>query len=246
MFDVAADAYDRFMGRYSRVLAVEFADFAKIEGGSVIDVGCGPGALLGVLVDRADRIAAVDPSEPFVAAAADRFPGGDVRRSPAEELPFPDGAFDAAVAQLVVSFMSDPVGGVREMARVTRAGGTVAACVWDLAGGRSPMAVPWAALERRGIEGEGALPGASAGSLRAIFEAAGLADVEEGEVTATVEHPSFEEWWEPYTHGVGPVGHALAQLEPAEREAVAEEVRARFGEPPIRITAVAWAARGTK
>src|SRR4051794_37875484 len=118
MFDVAAESYDRFMGRYSMLLATPFADFAGVDGGSAIDVGCGPGALLAVLVERAGRVAAIDPSESFVAAARERYPGVDVRRSPAEELPFEDHAFDAALAQLVVGFMNDPVGGVREMARV--------------------------------------------------------------------------------------------------------------------------------
>jgi len=245
MFDVAADSYDRFMGRYSQVLAFEFADFAGVAGGSVLDVGCGPGALIPVLLERADRVAAADPSETFAAAARERFPGVDVRRSPAEQLPFEDAAFDVALAQLVVGFMSDPVGGVREMARVTRRGGTVAACFWDLAGGRSPMSTVWSVLsDLAGTGGEGALPGASAGSLRRIFEEAGLTDVEDGEVTASREHASFEEYWEPFTHGVGPIGQALAQLAPDRRDAVEKEVRARLGEPPIRIAAVAWAARG--
>ena len=247
MFDVAADAYDRFMGRYSALLATEFADFAGVDGGSVLDVGCGPGALLGVLVGRADAVAAVDPSAPFAAAAQERFPGVDVRCAPGEHLPFEDGAFDATLAQLVVGFMGDPVGGVREMARVTRPGGTVAACFWDLAGGRAPMSTVWSVLrEVGGGAGEGALPGASAGSLRRIFEDAGLEKIEEGEVTAAREHASFEEYWEPFGHGIGPVGQALAQLEPAQRDAVENEVRARLGDPPIHIAAVAWAARAVR
>lgn len=246
MFDVAAESYDRFMGRYSQLLAAPFADFAGVSAGAdVIDVGCGPGALTQVLIARGARVAAVDPSESFVAAARERYPGADVRRATAEELPFEDGSFDVALAQLVVNFMSDPVGGIREMARVTRPGGSIAASVWDLAGGRSPMSVVWSVLhELAGVTGEGDLPGASAGDLRRIFEAAGLADVEDGEVTAARDHASFEEWWEPFTHGVGPVGQALAGLGPGQRDAVVAEVRERIGEPPIRITAVAWAARG--
>src|SRR5262249_32637549 len=113
-FDVAADAYDRLMGRYSGRLAPDFADFAD-PSGTVLDVGCGPGALTAELVARvgADRVVAVDPSEPFVAAARARFPGVSVHLAPAESLPLEDGAVDAALAQLVVHFMSDPVGGVR-------------------------------------------------------------------------------------------------------------------------------------
>ena len=110
-FFTAADAYDRFMGRYSRLLSPRLADFAGLGAGQrVLDVGCGPGALTAELVARvgAASVSAVDPSEPFVTAARERFPGVDVRVASAEELPFPDGAFDRTLAQLVVHFMADP------------------------------------------------------------------------------------------------------------------------------------------
>lgn len=145
---MGADAYDRFMGRYSVPLAPKLADLAAVAAGQrVLDVGCGPGALTAELARRLspDAVAAVDPSESFVAAARERYPGVDVRRAPAEELPFDDETFDAAVAQLVVHFMSDPVVGLGEMARVTRGGGVVAACVWDHAGGRGPLGLFWEA-----------------------------------------------------------------------------------------------------
>ncbi len=137
-FLVAADAYDRFMGRYSVPLAPRFADFAAVGGGDrVLDVGCGPGALTAELAERLEpgNVWAVDPSDPFVAAARERYPGVRVEKASAEELPFEDRTFDATMAQLVVHFLAQPVDGLREMARVTREGGVVAACVWDLAGG---------------------------------------------------------------------------------------------------------------
>ncbi len=139
------DAYDRFMGRYSVLLAPQLADLADIAAGQrVLDVGCGPGALTGELVRRlgADSISAVDPSEQFLAAARERYPGVDVRLATAEGLPFPDGTFDAALAQLVVHFLADPVVGLREMARVTRRGGVVAASVWDHEG-QGPLTLFW-------------------------------------------------------------------------------------------------------
>src|SRR5579871_4416570 len=102
MFTVAAEAYDRFMGRYSVPLAPLFCEFAEIAAGQrALDVGCGPGALTAELAERLGpaSVCAVEPSEPFVAAARERHPGVDVRHGVAEELPFPDGEFDAALAQ---------------------------------------------------------------------------------------------------------------------------------------------------
>ena len=115
-FDVSADAYMQFMGQYSELLAVRFADLAGIQRGQqVLDLGCGPGALTAELVSRAgaDAVSAVDPSPSFAAAVRERLPWVDVRLSAAEKLPFPEGAFDAALAQLVVHFMADPVAGLR-------------------------------------------------------------------------------------------------------------------------------------
>src|SRR5580765_4586183 len=134
------------MGRYSMPLAPAFADFAAVTAGRrVLDVGCGPGALTTELAQRLgpEAVSAVDPSESFVAAARERHPGVTVQRAAAEELPFEDDAFDVSLAQLVVHFMSDPEAGLREMARVTREGGVVAACVWDHAGGRGPLSPYW-------------------------------------------------------------------------------------------------------
>lgn len=247
-FFVAADSYDRFMGRYSVPLAPQLSDLAEIEPGQrVIDVGCGPGALTSVLVDRlgADNVAAVDPSEPFVGAAKERHPGVDVRLAPAEQLPFRDDEFDAALAQLVVHFMTDAVAGLREMARVTRPDGVVAASVWDMAGGRAPISLFWEAAREGNPEvtDESRLPGARGGQLTELFEAAGLRDVEETEHSVDVEHPSFEEWWEPFTLGVGPAGAHFASLDPEQQEALRERCRARQPEAPFVVTATAWAAR---
>src|SRR5688500_11692355 len=197
------------MGRYSVPLASEFADFAAVSAGQrVLDVGCGPGALTAELVARLgpDAVSAVDPSESFVEAARERHPGVSVQRAAAEELPFEDGEFDAAVAQLVVHFMADPVAGLREMARVTRPGGVVAACVWDHAGERSPLAVFWQAARELdpGAQDESRLAGARAGHLAELLAEAELGSVEEATLEATIEFSSFDDWWEPFTLGVGP------------------------------------------
>jgi SAM-dependent methyltransferase len=248
-FAVGADAYDRFMGRYSAPLAPQFADFAAVGAGQrALDVGCGPGALTAELVRRLgpDAVSAVDPSEPFVAAARERHPGVNVRRAAAEELPFEDEAFDAALAQLVVHFMADAVGGLREMARVTRNHGVVAACVWDHAGGRGPLSLFWEAARELDpdVEDESQLAGAREGHLVELFEAAGLIDVEETTLSVTIEHPSFDEWWEPFTLGVGPAGAYAADLD-AERQAeLRERCRELLPDAPFVLSARAWAARG--
>lgn len=140
-FDGAAIDYDRFMGRYSTLLSAPFADFAGVRAGQrVLDVGCGPGALTGELVARvgASSVAGVDPSASYAASARERFPDLRVETASAGDLPFDDAEFDAALAQLVVHFLADPVHDLREMARVTRPGGIIAACTWDHAGGTSP------------------------------------------------------------------------------------------------------------
>src|ERR671916_108381 len=134
------------MGRLSEPLAAEFADACGVGPGQrVLDVGCGPGALTAELVRRvgSQAVTAVDPSEPFVAAARERHPTVEVLQASAESLPFEDGVFDVALAQLVVHFMADPVAGLREMARVTHPGGVVAACVWDHEGGGGPLTLFW-------------------------------------------------------------------------------------------------------
>jgi SAM-dependent methyltransferase len=248
-FAVGADRYDRFMGRYSGPLAPVFANFAgAAHGQRVVDVGCGPGALTAELVGRlgADAVSAVDPSESFVTAARERHPGVDVQQAAAEELPFADHAFGAALAQLVVHFMADPVAGLREMARVTSTGGVVAACVWDHAGGRGPLSTFWEAARDLDpdVEDESDLAGARQGHLVELFEAAGLRDIEDGDLSVDVEHPSFEEWWEPYTFGVGPPGGLVARLDPDRQDQLRERCREILPDAPFVVSAHVWAARG--
>jgi SAM-dependent methyltransferase len=248
-FDVPAAAYDRFMGRYSVTLSPQLADLAGVaEGQRVVDVGCGSGMLTGELVGRvgAGAVAAVDPSEAFVAAIGDRHPGVDVHRGVAEQLPFADGEFDAALAQLVVHFMTDPVAGLREMARVTRRGGVVAASVWDLVGGRSPLSPFWIAARQvdPGARTELAVRGGRQGDLPAMFAEAGLLDVAEVDHPAHVEHATFEDWWEPFTLGVGPAGAWLVAQSPERQEEVRAACHAHLGDGPFSIPSHAWAARG--
>jgi SAM-dependent methyltransferase len=245
-FEVSADAYLRFMGQYSEPLALRFADLAGVRPGQrLLDVGSGPGALTAELVRRAGAaaVSAVEPSASFAAATRERLPGVDVRRSTAEQLPYPDDAFDAALAQLVVHFMTDPVRGLREMARVTRAGGVVAACVWDHAGGRGPLTAFWSAVRQLdpAADDESDLAGAREGHLAGLFTQAGLDQAQATTLTVRVRHASFEQWWEPFTLGVGPAGVYVAALTSDRRSELRERCRRLLPAGPVEISATAWA-----
>lgn len=250
MFDVAAEAYDAFMGRYSTPLAPRFCDFAGIGSERrVLDVGCGPGALITELVGRLGSagVSAVDPSHSFVQAVRERHPDVDVRQASAEQLPFHEDEFDASLAQLVVHFMDDPFAGLQEMTRVTRSGGVVAACVWDHAGGQGPLSPFWDAareLDPEGVRDESELAGARKGHLSELLEKVGLEEVEETLVSISVEHASFEEWWQPFTFGVGPAGAYLATLDGDQQLRLRERCRERSPSEGVTVTAGAWAARG--
>jgi SAM-dependent methyltransferase len=247
-FNVSADAYGRFMGRYSEPLAVQFAELAAAHAGQrALDVGCGPGALTEQLLRRlgADAVTAIDPSETFVAATRARCPDVDVRAGTAEELPFPDDGFDVALAQLVVHFMAEPVAGLREMGRVTRPGGIVAACVWDHAGGGGPLAAFWQAVHDvdPSAPDESNLAGAREGHLQELAEAAGLHEIEHAALTVRVHCETFAEWWEPYTLGVGPAGAYVRGLDDSRREALRTRCGERLPPPPFEVEALAWCVR---
>lgn len=248
-FEVTAAAYGSFMGRFSEPLAPAFVEAAGVSVGQrVLDVGAGPGALTAVLVDLvgADHVAAIDPSQSFVAALHERLPDVDARAGSAEELPWDDGSFDAALAQLVVHFMRDPVTGLREMGRVTRSGGTVSACVWDHAGGGGPLSLFWDAVhELDPLAGaERGLAGAREGHLAELFRQAALVDVSAGVLSVDVAFSGVDEWWEPFTYGVGPAGGYVADLDETGREALKAECARRLPDGPFTLTASAWVATG--
>ncbi len=245
-FDVSPEAYARFMGRYADPLAEVFTTFAGVgKGDAVLDVGCGPGALTARLLSVGSEVAAIDPSARFVDAARERFPGIEVVCGTAEELPYGTASFDAALAQLVVHFMTDPVVGLRQMARVTRPRGVVAACVWD--GPTGALAPFWDAVHTIDPEAtdEALLSGAHQGHLTELFDDAGLAEVVEGAIRVEVVHPTFEEWWEPYSFGVGPAGDYVQNLDGDGRSRLESVARGRLGDGPFTVSATAWAARGT-
>jgi ubiquinone/menaquinone biosynthesis C-methylase UbiE len=256
MFQVPAQAYDRWIGRYSPQLAAALIEFAGIEPElKALDVGCGPGALSSALVGRvgASNVYAVDPSEPFVEACRQRLPGVNAIVASAESLPFPDDEFDAALAQLVVNFMSDPEAGVREMARVTRAGGVVAACVWDYGGEMTLLRAFWESAREvepaRGEAGDEAkvMKWSGEGDLAELWQRAGLTDVRFDALHVSASYDSFDDLWAPLESGVAPPGAFYKSLDEDGRAALYETFRRRLsvGDGPFELTARAWAAAGT-
>jgi len=253
-FRVAADAYDRHIGRYGSAVAAGLIEAAGLRAGeSALDVGCGPGALTAALAELlgADRVAAVDPSEPFVRACASRVEGVRVEVAAAEALPFGDGSFDAALSQLVVNFMTEAPAGVAEMRRVTRPGGVVAAAVWDYAEGMTLLRRFWdaaVALDPAAASlDEGlSMPYCRPDDLERLWHRAGLQAVETLELIVEAAYRGFDDLWDPLERGVGPSGAYAAGLQPEPRARVREELRRRLdpGDGPFRLTARAWCVVG--
>ena len=250
-FESTAEHYERFMGRYTTSLAAAMCDALDLQAGArVLDVGCGPGGLTVELARRvgAANVAAVDPSPQFVEACRERVPGADVREGEVEALPWDDASFDASLACLVIAFMSDPERGVSEMARVGRPGGTVAACMWDIEqGGMTMLSTFWKAIRevRPEAENEMRRTGTSEGDIATRLADAGLRDVEDGSLTARADYTGFDDFWEPFTHKVGPSGMALAALAPNDQETVRAACREALPEGPFTLDARAWFARGS-
>jgi SAM-dependent methyltransferase len=252
-------AYERFLGRWSRLLAGPFAEFARpADRGRVLDVGCGTGSLALTLAEHraAGQVAGIDISAPYIAFARSRpgaagigFAVGNACR-----LPYADGRFAAALAHLSLNFVPDAAQAVREVRRVVRPGGVAAAAVWDFRGGLVFQRLFWdtaAGLDPaagpardRLFSGPLALPD----GLPVLWHDAGLAAVEGGSVTIRMEYADFADYWEPLLGGQGPVGAYVEGLPGEQRRLIEERVRAAFlsGAPdgPRSLTATAWVVRG--
>jgi SAM-dependent methyltransferase len=242
VFRVGAEAYDDFMGRYAVRLAPLFADFAGVGAGQrVLDVGAGTGALAGELVRRGADVTAAEPSPEFVAALRERFPAVDAQQAPAEDLPFPDGAFDAALAQLVVAFMADAPRGVAEMGRVAQ---TVAVCMWSV-GEMEMFAAINRTAEAIGVErGE-----AGARRYRTREELvellAPLGRVETANLDVEGSYTGFDEFWNAMSRQVGPAGAWVAAMDDEQKRAAREQLFRELGSPDgtFDLDARCYAAR---
>jgi SAM-dependent methyltransferase len=242
-FRVGGDAYDNWMGRYATALAPVFADFVGVGSRDrALDVGAGTGALTAELLARGATVVAADPSPEFAAVLRERFPEVEVHEAPAEAMPFADSDFDVALAQLVVAFVSDAPAAVAEMARVAR---RVALCMWGVA-----EVDMFAAIERTAAtigEPSRIEPRRyrTAHELRDLL--ASLGDVESAELDVSAGYRDFDEFWNVFDQGVGPLGQWLASLDPETRERAHEELFGQLGSPsgPFELRARAFAAAVT-
>lgn len=226
------EAYERMMGRWSRLAGEVFLDWLGLpEGLRWLDVGCGNGAFTELLIERCapSEVRAIDPSEGQLAYARRRAGAGVVeyRRGEAQALPFADGAFDAATMALVINFVPDPAAAVAEMARVVRPGGLVATYMWDISGGGFTMEPL-----RKALDGMGApthIPGADVvriERLRALWQEAGLGDVATRRIDIALAYADFADFWESNTAVRNTVSSAVAALPPADVERLKERLRA--------------------
>ena len=251
-----SDGYEMFMGRWSRRLAPLLVSFAHVgEGDAVLDVGCGTGALaFAAGAIPSVRVTGVDPSSAYIEAARERL-GNDRARFEVGDgaaLGFPGSSFDRALSLLVLNFMADPSAAVREMVRVTRPDGVVAAAVWDYGDGMQMLRVFWdeavgcdpSASQRD----ERKMPLSRSGELTTLFRDAGLDSVEEWPLTIEMPFTSFADYWEPFLCGQGPAGAYMTSLSESASQSLQFRLRERLlGGRPDRaftLTARAWAARG--
>lgn len=253
-----AEAYDRFMGRWSRRLAPLLVEFGAVQDGDrVLDVGCGTGSLASVLVERMPRseVVGVDPASTSIEYAtrhlADprvRFTVGD-----AQNLSYPDDSFDQCLSLLVVNHVPNASRVVAEMRRVTRPGGRVTAAVWDYGDGMRMIRIFWdeaVALDPTAQRlHQGHMPYCREGELAALWTKSGLQQVEETSLVISMSFRFFEDYWSPFLAGVSVSGTYISGLPAAGQLRLRDRLREKLlgGKPdqPFTLEARAWAVRGT-
>jgi SAM-dependent methyltransferase len=255
----SGDAYEPYVGRWSRLVAREFVSWLAVPaGGRWLDVGCGTGALSEcILRDAAPaQLTGAEPSEAYLAHARKRLP--DARASfvaaDAQALPFAPARYDAVVSGLVLNFLPDPSRGLAEMANVARPGAIVAAYVWDYAGQMQLMRHFWdaaVALDPGAAElDEGRrFPLCRPGPLVERFRAAGLTGVAVRAIDVATDFRDFADYWSPFLGGQGPAPAYAMSLSEDRREALRERIRASLpaaADGAIRLVARAWAVRGRR
>ena len=253
-------AYDRFMGRWSARLAPSFLGFAQVKDGQhVLDVGCGTGILSRAVISSGAsvKVTGIDPLRDYVAFArkAVASPRAQFEVGEAESMPFPDKTFDAALALLVLQDFSDPAQAVREMARVTRPGGVVAACLWDFAEGLPMLSLLWQAAEAVAPDAVALkranqpFQHASVNDLEALWRCCALCNIAPDTLELRMQFSSFDDYWQPFLGGSTPSSAFAAAVNAQTGGALARVLRDKIaGAQPdgsFVLPARAWAIRGT-
>ena len=255
MFSNAA-AYEAMMGRWSKRLAPMFLDFARVsDGDRILDVGCGTGSLVQIIADRIGQasIVGIDPAQASIDYARTRFSDACITfdRGDAQKLPYANLSFAHSLSLLVFQFLSQPEMVAKEMRRVTRSGGTVAACTWDRTG-MEMSEVFWEECGRldSGAEERAQRPNKCnvQGQLTDVWRAAAFKSIEEVALEIRTDFKCFDDFWLPYTKGVGPQGVYVASLSAEKRELLRDALWKRLlGEQdrPFTLRAKALAVRGS-
>jgi SAM-dependent methyltransferase len=252
-----ASAYDKYMGRWSAKLAPLFAKFARVrDGARVLDVGCGTGSLIQAVanLNRRSELVGIDPTPGFITHARQRFtdPRITFDQGSAFELPYPGSSFDQSLSMLVFHLISAPDKAAREMRRVTKPGGTVAACTWDGSGAMELTSIFWSEAIRLDPAAETRAEQARhcnlKGQLYELWKATGLDGVQETAIDIRMDFTSFDDYWLPHLEGVGPTGVYVAGLSDDRRDALRERLRGRVlggqSDGAFSLAARAWAVRG--
>ncbi|MEU6890355.1 methyltransferase domain-containing protein [Streptomyces sp. NPDC046557] len=252
------EAYERYMGRWSRLVADRFVDWLGVDDGGVwLDVGCGTGALTSALTGRARPrlVLGVDRSAGFLdVARATAGPPARFLRATAPALPVRAGACDAVVSALALNFLPAPGTAVAEAARVARPGGLVACYVWDYAEGMGLLRRFWDAAVlldpgAAALDEGRRFPLCRPEELRALWTSAGLEGVHVAPIEVRAGFASFAELWEPFLAGQGPAPGYVATLAPPARERLRETLRASLPTRPdgsLTLGVRAWAVLGRK
>ncbi len=252
-----AEAYERFMGRWSHAVARPLLEFATLpEAGRILDVGCGTGSLAVAIAERYSRAAidGIDPSSEYVAYASAKNPFSNrvsFEIGDAQQLHFEDASFDGAASLLVFNFIPDPGKALREVCRVTRPGGVISAAVWDYGAGMRMLRAFWDAAVALNAAAEKVdekhMPLCRSGELSDLWRRSGLQDIREQSINVNMRFESFADYWEPFLLGQGPAGAYVRSLDRGGVVALRDEVRRRLtlGESlQLDLPARAWAVRG--
>lgn len=253
-----AEAYERFMGRWSRLVAPLLVDFVALpKTGHVLDVGSGTGSLSFAISERQTglRVLGIDPSKEYIAYANHKNPfvgRATFQVGDAQNLQFSAHTFDAAVSLLVLNFIPDPAKALRELRRVTKPGGPISAAVWDYGDGMRMLRLFWDAAARLDPQAEKLdekrMPLCRSGELSTLWKQAGLRDVLESPVTISLNFQSFSDYWDPFLLGQGPAGSYVRRLNPAKQQALRNELLRRLPltseTAPFSLPARVWAVRG--